>query len=69
MNTTSNYEKIAQRAYQLWDKSGKPEGKENENWLQAEKEVEREELQRSGKSNLSPNKSGNTQRDFEAYSM
>jgi hypothetical protein len=43
----SNYDKIAQRAYQLWEKEGRPKGKETEHWLRAEAEIKREE-QRQG---------------------
>jgi hypothetical protein len=35
----SNYDAIAKRAYELWEKAGKPEGQETEHWLQAEKEI------------------------------
>jgi hypothetical protein len=47
----SNYESISQRAYALWEAAGKPEGKENEHWLQAEEEVKRQQqpLQRGKK--------------------
>jgi hypothetical protein len=40
----SNYDEIAKRAYELWEKAGKPEGQETEQWLQAEREV----MQRQG---------------------
>jgi hypothetical protein len=42
---TANYNKVAQRAYQLWEKSGRPQGKETEHWLQAEAEINREKFQ------------------------
>ena len=32
-------EQIRRRAYELWEEAGSPEGKENEFWLQAEREV------------------------------
>jgi hypothetical protein len=32
-------EKIRQRAYELWEQSGKTEGSEMDFWLQAEREV------------------------------
>jgi hypothetical protein len=35
----SNYDEIAKRAYELWEKAGKPVGRETEHWLQAENEV------------------------------
>jgi hypothetical protein len=53
VNTMSNYDKIAQRAYELWDKSGRPQAKETEHWLQAEAEITREELQRGRRSGSS----------------
>jgi hypothetical protein len=34
----SNEEKVRQRAYELWEQSGK-EGSEMDFWLQAEKEI------------------------------
>jgi hypothetical protein len=39
MKYMSNYDDIAKRAYELWEKAGKPEGQETEHWLQAENEV------------------------------
>jgi hypothetical protein len=48
-NTMSNYNKIAQRAYQLWEKNGRASGKDTENWLQAEAEIRREESQRGAR--------------------
>lgn len=35
-------DKIRDRAYQLWDLSGKPEGREQEFWYQAERELAEE---------------------------
>jgi hypothetical protein len=32
-------EQIAARAYQLWEKRGKPQGTELDDWLQAEREL------------------------------
>jgi len=51
----SNYDKIAQRAYELWEQSGQPQGKETEHWLQAEAEIKREELQGGPKSGTPAN--------------
>jgi len=34
--TTTN---IAKRAYEIWETSGRPEGRDTEHWLQAEKEA------------------------------
>lgn len=33
-------EEVARRAYALWEAEGKPEGRQLEHWLQAEREVE-----------------------------
>jgi hypothetical protein len=35
----SNYDEIAKRAYELWEKAGRPEGQETEHWLKAETDV------------------------------
>jgi DUF2934 family protein len=32
-------DKIQQRAYELWEKSGKTDGSEMDFWLQAEREI------------------------------
>ena len=32
-------EKIAERAYQIWQASGRPNGRANEHWAQAEREL------------------------------
>jgi hypothetical protein len=37
MDTTA--ERVRQRAYELWEQSGKPEGSEMDFWLQAEREI------------------------------
>ena len=36
---TITYEQIAQRAYEIWEREGKPEGKEQEHWFKAEEEL------------------------------
>ncbi len=36
-------DKIRDRAYQLWDKAGQPEGREQEFWFEAERELAEEE--------------------------
>jgi hypothetical protein len=33
------YQMIAQRAYEIWEAKGRPEGTEAENWTQAEREL------------------------------
>jgi hypothetical protein len=35
--------KIRDRAYQLWDQAGQPEGREAEFWYEAERELSEEE--------------------------
>lgn len=32
-------QRIRERAYQLWEQAGRPDGKEVEHWLQAEREI------------------------------
>jgi hypothetical protein len=32
-------EKIAERAYAIWQSSGRPDGRDQEHWLQAEREL------------------------------
>jgi hypothetical protein len=39
----SNDIKIRDRAYQLWDQAGRPEGREQEFWYDAERELAEEE--------------------------
>jgi hypothetical protein len=34
---------IADRAYQLWESEGKPEGRDIDHWLQAEREISGDE--------------------------
>jgi hypothetical protein len=36
-------ERIRERAYEIWERAGRPEGKTVEHWLQAEAEVAAEE--------------------------
>jgi len=56
---TANYNKVAQRAYELWEESGRPQGKEKEQWLQAEVEINREKIQGGRGSSPSPAKPSN----------
>lgn len=35
-------QQIRERAYQLWEAAGKPEGREQDFWLQAERELKRD---------------------------
>lgn len=38
----ANDEQIRQRAYELWEKSGRTDGSEMDFWLQAERELAKE---------------------------
>lgn len=38
MNTPTR-EEVAQRAYQIWEESGRPDGRETEFWLKAEQQL------------------------------
>jgi hypothetical protein len=35
----NDYEKIRQRAYEIWDREGRQEGRAEEHWQQAEREL------------------------------
>ena len=37
-------EQILNRAYQIWEQNGKPDGREDEFWHQAERQLRGEEL-------------------------
>jgi len=41
MNSTSSisHEDISRRAHQIWEKAGRPDGRETEHWLKAEHEL------------------------------
>ncbi|MGH7996661.1 MAG: DUF2934 domain-containing protein [Opitutaceae bacterium] len=39
-----NHEEIAARARRIWEAQGSPEGRDEENWFQAERELREEEL-------------------------
>ena len=41
---TITYEHISKRAYEIWEREGKPEGREQEHWFQAEHELREEGL-------------------------
>ena len=43
---TITYEQIAQRADEIWEREGKPEGKEQEHWLKAEEELRQGDLKK-----------------------
>ena len=40
---------IVRRAYKIWEDSGRPEGKDQEYYLRAERELEEELMQRESK--------------------
>ena len=42
------HERIQRRAYELWEREGRPAGREHANWLQAENEIARARSQRNG---------------------
>jgi hypothetical protein len=42
------YERIQRRAYELWESEGRPNGREQANWLQAEAEIAGMRGQRAG---------------------
>jgi len=39
--TTYSRDAIAKRAYELWEKEGRPEGRQTEHWIRAEQEIAR----------------------------
>jgi hypothetical protein len=44
------HDRIQRRAYELWEREGRPQGREAANWLQAEHEIARARSQRVGTS-------------------
>ncbi|HEY3755358.1 MAG TPA: DUF2934 domain-containing protein [Opitutaceae bacterium] len=36
---TPTYEEISRRAYELWEKDGRPEGSEQDHWFRAEQQL------------------------------
>jgi Protein of unknown function (DUF2934) len=41
-----NIQDIRNRAHELWENAGKPEGREEEFWQQAERELKEKEIRR-----------------------
>jgi hypothetical protein len=41
-SSTISHTDIAQRAHEIWEQSGRPEGQETEHWLRAERELRQE---------------------------
>lgn len=50
---------IANRAYQIWEREGRPDGKDMDHWLQAEREVAAEG-KRTAKTGRTPRKTAKT---------
>lgn len=42
-STDGEEERIRRRAYEIWEREGRPDGEHNRHWQQAEKELEGEE--------------------------
>jgi hypothetical protein len=38
-------EQIRQRAHELWEQAGKPDGKEDQFWLEAERQLNQERIE------------------------
>ena len=45
---------IAKRAYELWDRAGRPDGRSEEFWFAAKEELEQKERKREPRSPASP---------------
>ena len=43
--STDRFQKIQQRAYEIWEREGRPEGRKDLHWDQASEEIEREEAE------------------------
>ncbi|MEM3341378.1 MAG: DUF2934 domain-containing protein [Thermoplasmata archaeon] len=39
---TLTYEMIAKRAYYIWEKKGRPQGQDKQNWYEAERQLKQE---------------------------
>ncbi|TCL68293.1 DUF2934 family protein [Rhizobium sp. BK251] len=39
-NTSNRHELVRRRAHAIWERDGRPEGKHDEHWLQAEHEID-----------------------------
>lgn len=58
MTNTSTTEQIAQRAHELWEQRGRPEGHDAEFWTQAERELSLGDNRRATTANANSGKSG-----------
>jgi hypothetical protein len=47
MTSLRHEERIKERAYQIWERAGRPEGKSVEHWLQAQAEIAADEQELS----------------------
>ena len=58
--------KVRARAYERWEQSGRPEGRDLENWLEAERELDAagDDESRGAISNRPPGEEWSTQRDL-----
>jgi hypothetical protein len=43
MTTWWHEQRVRERAYEIWERTGRPDGKSEEHWLQAEAEIAAEE--------------------------
>ena len=48
MRSADRQRRVEQRAYEIWEREGRPHGKHDEHWHRAAEEVERESGGRSG---------------------
>jgi hypothetical protein len=39
---TTEFDDVAKRAFEIWEREGRPEGRDMEHWLQAENELQNE---------------------------
>jgi hypothetical protein len=49
---TVTYEAIAQRAFEIWEGEGRPEGRDREHWFTAEEELRKAALQAGEEANV-----------------
>jgi hypothetical protein len=49
MDSPISHEQIALRAHHLWEERGRPEGRDLEHWLEAERQLRRESNQGRGR--------------------
>jgi hypothetical protein len=49
LSTIDLRDRIAARAYEIWEKAGRPQGQHEQHWLEAERQIEDEGWQRDPK--------------------